>query len=130
MMRGTTIMECTLPKWPEGSTIDFRDWHFHYRLWERYKIRFLPGEYELISHQIKNGIIEEMPRSRNRGCAIYKYTHQPNTPNQTRIYVLAEYGTGKLVSVRKPNWVLGLLHKKSKQPSPRLRKAAGKKANR
>jgi|SRR6516165_3373439 hypothetical protein len=42
------------PRW-YGALINRDEWHFHRRLWKRYKIILAPGEFSWIKSQIKSG---------------------------------------------------------------------------
>lgn len=101
-------------------------WHFHQRLWERYKIRLLPSERVVIERAIAAGALQPEPQSKRGIYAVYKYIHQPGTKQQVRIYIVAEQDTGKLVSVEKPKW----RHQKNSKLSKQRRAEKGRRSKR
>lgn len=93
------------PKWPEGVQIKRDNWHFHKRLYERYGIILLPGEYTKILNKIKSGELEPIFYYDRNGLNTFKYVHEEGTPNQRRIYIVADPAGTVLVSVQLPEWV-------------------------
>lgn len=89
--------------------------HFQTRLWERYQITLTEEDLRALKISISRGYIDQVSRPRSNGTAVFKYIHKPNTSQQTRIYVVAEVRTGRLISVEKPKWRHKKSNKRSKQ---------------
>ena len=92
------------PRW-HGASIDRMHWHFHRRLWSRYKIVLAPGEFSLIIKDIKNGKAQVLFRKSAKEAAYVFYIKSA----RTRIFVTAD-GT-HLITALPPTKRLAQLRK-------------------